>query len=179
MTFSEALEHVSSPSSHSTDGNDASKITEPICTGTNQMTEPTCTKSNQMTEPNINSGTLYKTAEPTCTETNQTNEPSCTETNQMTNSGTSPNSVSANNYDLGEKKLDKPKIHVNAGTTENVNGIKNFKKRWNQIARIEMGNKARVTLVQRMTAYPLMCVISCLLVENRITFIIVHYKYIV
>ena len=104
LTFSEALEHVSSPSSHSTDGNDASKITEPICTGTNQMTEPTCTKSNQMTEPSINSGTLYKTAEPTCTETNQTNEPSCTETNQMINSGTSPNSVSANNHDLGEKK---------------------------------------------------------------------------
>ena len=93
LTFSEALEHVSSPSSHSTDGNDASKITEPICTGTNQMTEPS-----------INSGTLHKTAEPTCTETNQTNEPCCTETNQITNSGTSPNSVSANNHDLGEKK---------------------------------------------------------------------------
>ena len=62
LTFCEALEHVSSTSSHSTDGNDASKITEPICTGTNQMTEPTCTKSNQMTEPSINSGTLHKTA---------------------------------------------------------------------------------------------------------------------
>ena len=46
----------------------------------------------------------------------------------MTNSGTSPNSVSANNHDLGEIKLDKPKIHVNAGTTENVNGITNKKK---------------------------------------------------
>ena len=96
MTFSEALEHVSSPSSHSTNGTEAGKITEPTCTGTNQ-TEPICTESTQITEPSINCGT-------------------------------SPNSVSANNHDLSEKKLVKLKINVNAGTTENVNGSKKKKK---------------------------------------------------